>query len=194
MTILFDIGNVLLDLHFDRFQQAIHGTSTPPDPDLLIHLKDPYEAGEITSEEFVNRSLEIITTDHTPETFIAAWEDIFTLNTPMWDLVRELKQEGHRLILFSNTNEIHANAFLSKYPEFALFDHQHFSQNIGAIKPNDEFYQIAIKTYQLIPAETLYFDDLPDNIATGKRLGFQSHQYDIKNHQAALTWIQGKLH
>ncbi len=193
MTFLFDIGNVLLKLHFERFHQAVLGAPDAPLPDDLLALKDPYETGAITCDQFVTQSLAILQSDLSPSEFTAAWEDIFTLNQPMWEVVRRLHKEGHRLILFSNTNAIHARAFLKKFPDFSLFHHHHFSQEVGAIKPNDDFYQKAIDTYQLIPNETLYFDDLPENIDTGKRLGFQSWQYDLTDHQAALDWLEPRL-
>jgi len=191
MTFLFDIGNVLLKLHFERFHQVILGAPDAPLPDALALLKDPYETGAITDQEFVSQSLEILQSKINAPQFIAAWEDIFSLNEPMWQVVRALKNEGHRLILFSNTNAIHARAFLREHQEFALFDHHHFSQEVGAIKPHDDFYTKAVEHYQLIPAETLYLDDLPENIATGKRLGFKSWQYDLNDHPACLTWLSG---
>ncbi len=192
MTFLYDIGNVLLKLHFERFHLAILGSENTPLPDELAELKDPYETGQISDQEFVQRSLEILDHPLKPDEFIAAWEDIFSLNAPMWDLVHTLKKQGHRLILFSNTNAIHARSFLKAHPEFDLFDHHHFSQEVGAIKPHPEFYQSAIENYSLVPEETIYLDDLPENIATGKALGFRTWQYDLNDHQSCLDWLSGQ--
>ncbi len=193
MTFLFDIGNVLLNLHFDHFYNTVLGAPDAPVPEALSALKDPYETGKITCDEFVSQSLQILKSDLSHSQFISAWEDIFSLNEPMWEVVRQLKKDNHRLILFSNTNAIHARSFLATYPGFSLFNHHHFSQEIGAIKPNDDFYQKAITTYDLIPSETLYLDDLPDNIATGKRLGFRSWQYDLNDHAACLRWLATQI-
>jgi len=190
MTFLFDIGNVLLKLHFERFHNIILGAPDAPLPDNLISLKDPYETGAITCDEFVTQSLNTLKNGLTPECFTRAWEDIFSLNEPMWEVVRHLNEKGHRLILFSNTNAIHARHILATYPEFSLFDHHHFSQEVGALKPHDPFYQKALEHYDLVPAETFYLDDLLENIAAGKRFGFQSWQYDFQNHQACLDWLK----
>lgn len=189
MTFLFDIGNVLLKLHFDRFHKAILGAPHAPLPPALTLLKDPYETGALTDQEFVSQSLQILSSDIAPSQFIAAWEEIFSLNIPMWQVVHALKKQGHRLILFSNTNALHARSFLKKHPDFSLFDHHHFSHKVGAIKPYRDFYTKAITAYNLNPAETLYLDDLPENIATGKQLGFPSWQYDLNDHEACLTWL-----
>lgn len=189
MTFLYDIGNVLLKLHFERFHLAILGSETAPLPRDLSKLKDPYETGKISDQEFVQQSLEILDHPLQPAEFITAWENIFSVNQPMWEVVKTLKAQGHRLILFSNTNAIHARSFLKTYPDFDLFDHHHFSHEVGGIKPNPDFYQSAIKNYNLAPEETIYLDDLPENITTGKELGFRSWRYDLDDHTACLAWL-----
>ena len=190
MTFLFDIGNVLLKLHFENFHHVILGDGSAPLPDSLVALKDPFETGTIGDEEFVSRSVELLGGSLSPEVFTQAWLDIFSLNEPMWDVVRKLHKNGHRLILFSNTNGLHTRHFLKEYPEFSLFHHHHFSQEVGAMKPHNEFYQKAVDTYQLDPADTAYLDDLPENIATGKAFGFHSWQYDFNDHEACLKWLE----
>lgn len=189
MTFLFDIGNVLLKLHFERFHETVLGAPDSPLPPELIAVKDPYESGAMDDHEFVTRSLETLPLPHTPESFTSAWQDIFSANDPMWSVVEHLKASGHRLILFSNTNNLHALAFLTRFPGFAQFDHHHFSHVVGAMKPDPAFYRQAIETYGLDPAETLYLDDLAENIATGRDLGFRSWQYDLNDHEACLAWL-----
>lgn len=189
MTFLFDIGNVLLKLHFQRFHLAILGSENAPLPADLADLKDPYETGKLSDQEFVEQSLDILNHPLTSDEFVAAWKNIFSPNLPMWEVVHTLKKQGHRLILFSNTNAIHARSFLQTYQYFNLFDHHHFSHEVGTIKPLPEFYQSAVENYNLVPGETLYLDDLPENIATGKKFGFSSWQYDLNDHQACVAWL-----
>ena len=189
MTFLFDIGNVLLKLHFENFHRKVVGHEQAPLPSQLAQLKDPFETGAITDEEFVTRSVELLGDQITPEAFTEAWLNIFSLNDPMWEVVQKLHHDGHRLILFSNTNGLHTRHFLGKYPGFSLFHHHHFSQEVGAIKPHADFYQKAVDTYQLDPADTAYLDDLPENVATGKQFGFQCLQYDLNDHEACLKWL-----
>ena len=190
MTFLFDIGNVVLKLHFENFHRKVLGAPNAPIPSELDKLKDPYETGEISDDEFVSRSLQILNSDLSPDVFTEAWQDIFSPNTPMWDVVNQLHADGHRLILFSNTNALHSTHFLEKYEVFQHFHHHHFSQEVSAIKPHADFYQKAVETYDLVPSETAYLDDLPENIATGKDFRFHSWQYDFNNHEACLDWLK----
>ena len=71
-----------------------------------------------------------------------------------------------------------------------MFDGGVFSHEAGSIKPDDRIYEVAFETYSLNPKETLYIDDLPDNIATGERLGLTSHRYDFSDHGALEQWLR----
>lgn len=192
MTFLFDIGNVLLNLHFNRFHAAVLPAGQIDLPPEMLALKDPYESGHLSDQEFVSRSITILENDLTESEFTHAWQDIFSANQAMWDVVKKLHADRHRLILFSNTNALHANAFLHNFDIFSLFHHHHFSHETGANKPDPKFYENAINDYNLNPTETLYFDDLAENIATGLALGFDSFQYDLNDHASAEAWLQGK--
>jgi FMN phosphatase YigB (HAD superfamily) len=57
------------------------------------------------------------------------------------------------------------------------------------IKPHPPIYQHAVDTHDLDPQSTLYIDDLPQNIATGREFGFHCHQYDLRNHAAFERWL-----
>jgi putative hydrolase of the HAD superfamily len=107
----------------------------------------------------------------------------------MWKCVRRFKDAGHRLILFSNINGIHVPWIYDEFPEFHLFDDAVMSFRTGFIKPDPEIYHHAIERHGLIPAETLYIDDLPQNIATGHDLGFHCFQYDQRDHAAFERWL-----
>lgn len=192
MTFLIDIGRVLLDFDFERSL----GPLFPPGTDRIGERLDPllekrheFETGSMTVEEFTAWALETLGITASAEEFHHAWRHIFTPVEPMWHTVRRLSSAGHRLILFSNTNAIHCPWVFEEFPEFSHFPEAVLSYQVGAIKPRPPIYQHAIARYGLIPAETLYIDDLPDNIATGRAFGFHCHQYDLNDHAAFEHWL-----
>lgn len=195
MDFLFDIGNVLLLLDFPAFYQKTLGTPTPSAEveQLFEELKEPYETGALSDADFIKKCLPHTIKGTDDAVFTAAWGDIFHPNQPMWELVNYLAGKGHRLILFSNTNGLHAQDFLARFDVFQHFPHHHFSHEVGASKPDPAFYHAAIEKFDLTPDRTLYFDDLPENIATGRDLGFRSHRYHQETHQSALTWLEQQL-
>jgi putative hydrolase of the HAD superfamily len=192
MTFLYDIGRVLLDFDFESsLSRLLPPDCTDPHERLghLLDRKDEFETGTITVDDYIEWALGVIGSRATHEEFRHAWQRIFTPNEPMWKNVRELSASGHRLILFSNTNAIHCPWMFGTYPEFSLFDAAVLSFELGAVKPHPPIYQHAVDVHDLDPAATLYIDDLPDNIATGREFGFHCHQYDLKNHSAFERWL-----
>ncbi len=192
MTFLYDIGRVLLD--FD-FEASLTKLFPPGAPDVdarlarMLERKDEFEAGRIDLESYTEWAIRVMDIDVTPAEFHHYWQRIFTPNEPMWENVRQLSTSGHRLILFSNTNAIHCPWVFEAYPEFSLFHGAVLSFETGFIKPEPQIYQHAIDTHGLVPAETLYIDDLPQNIATGREFGFQCFQYDQQDHAAFEKWL-----
>ena len=196
MTLLFDIGRVLLD--FD-FSPSISRLFPPEVTDrerrmsLLLEHKDDFEAGKISVDSFIPWALKTLGSHATADEFRHAWCHIFTPNEPMWDRARQLAADGHRLILFSNINGIHWPWVTQEFPEFSLFPEAVLSFRTGYIKPQAGIYLHAIDTYRLVPAETLYIDDMPANCTTGRDLGFRTWQYDLNDHAAFEHWLAQNL-
>ncbi len=196
MTFLYDIGRVLLDFDFAPSLSRILPTGLDQPNERLTRLlerKDDFEAGAIHLDDYTRWAIEVLGIDDDVPSFHDAWRRIFTPNEPMWACVRKLAADGHRLILFSNTNAIHCPWLFDEYPEFSLFHGAVLSFEAGAIKPHPEIYQYAIDTHSLVPSEVLYVDDLPENIATGREFGFRSFQYDLKDHAAFESWLSANL-
>ncbi|MCX8496469.1 MAG: HAD family phosphatase [Akkermansiaceae bacterium] len=196
MTFLFDIGRVLLDFDFESSLVRLlpEGTTDAAERlSLLLERKDEFEAGLIAVDAYVNWALEVLGSDATPAEFKKAWQQIFTPNLPMWDCVRELAAAGHRLILFSNINGIHCPWIFTRFPDFSLFDAGVLSFEVGAIKPHAAIYQHAIAHHGLVPNQTLYIDDLPQNIAAGRDFGFRCWQYDLAAHDAFEVWLASQM-
>ncbi|MBG7608194.1 MAG: HAD family phosphatase [Verrucomicrobia bacterium] len=193
---LFDIGKVLLDFNFETSLTTLLPAGHP-DPaaalSKLLAKKDDFEAGLISVGDYTNWALETMESTATPEQFHTAWQNIFTPNIPMWEAARSLAAQGHRLILFSNTNAIHCPKVFEDFPKFSLFHGSILSFEVNSIKPHPEIYQHAIDKYALVPEKTLYIDDLPANIATGNQFGFKTHQYILTNHTAFEQWLAEQL-
>lgn len=190
---LVDIGNVILHIDFETSLSRL----VPPelaDPAgriaSLLEKKDDFEKGELNDDAFVAWASKKLQFRGSKEEFIAAWNDIFSPNLLMWETLRDLKARGFQLILFSNTNQMHIDYCLPKYAEvFQLFDGHVFSHEAGFNKPDPAIYHHAFEKYNLEPTETLYFDDLPENISTGLQLGLMAWRYDANSHEALTRWL-----
>lgn len=192
MTFLYDIGRVLLDFNFEDslarlFPEEI--TDREERMTRMLDRKDEFETGKIGVDEYIDWALGVLGSKATPAEFTHAWRNIFTPNEPMWARVRQLAADGNKLVLFSNINGIHAPWLFTEFPEFSLFHGAVLSYETGHVKPHREIYQYAIDHHGLVPEETIYIDDLPQNVATGRAMGFRTWQYDLKEHAAFEEWL-----
>jgi len=196
MTFLFDIGRVLLDFDFETSLSTLLPEGTADSAERLARLlerKDEFEAGKLDTETYITWALGVMESTATHDEFLHAWRNIFTPNGPMWECARKLAEDGHRLILFSNINPIHSPWIFEAFPGFSIFHGAVMSFQTGYIKPEPPIYEHAIAAYGLVPEQTLYIDDLPANIATGKAMGFRAWQYDLKDHASFEEWLEREM-
>lgn len=192
MNFLFDIGNVIVGVDFipSLMRLIPEGSDHITDRlDTLLERKDEFEAGRIPADDYYPWAANTLGFTGSQETFLTAWKDIFTPNQAMWNSIDALQAAGHQLILFSNIQGVHINHLRENYPIFEKFSGGIYSYQTGHIKPEAEIYQLAIDQFDLTPESTGYIDDLPANIAGGKKAGFLCHQYDSADHAAFLQWL-----
>lgn len=189
---LFDIGNVIVRFDFAKALRAIAAQSDVADEAATLAridgIKLHYEDGQLTREEFLRRTFAVLNYRGTEAEFIAAWQGIFTANEPMHILIGQLAGK-HPIYLLSNTNDMHVEGLFRDFPVFRHVTGGTYSHTARASKPHPRIYEIACKQHGITPAETIFIDDLADNIATANRLGFQTHHYHPGRHQSLLDQI-----
>ena len=182
---LFDIGNVLVRFDYGRVFRALaaevgEGEMRELEP-WIRELGQEMERGQVSSGEFVKAVVGKLGGKVGEGEFRAWFNDIFWMNEPMGELVGRLRGRVP-LYLFSNTSELHERHLFENYPVFGQFDGGFYSWSAGCMKPDEAFYRRALEELGLAPSEIAYVDDLPDNIATGRRIGLVSHAYEHGRH------------
>jgi len=187
-AIIFDIGNVLLRFDFGlAIQRIAPFCEAPPSriPELLEPLKVDLESGHLAGDQFLKKTAADIGFTGELTELRSAWQEIFEPIEATHRLVSHWK--GKRpLYLLSNTNDIHAEYFLSKYPVFGLFEGAVFSHEAGVMKPADAIYEHAVEKFGLNPSRTLFIDDLLPNINAAAALGWNVHHYNERDHESLI--------
>lgn len=179
-TIFFDLGNVLLFFDLDKmFRQLSECTGISVQELRQGHLifgefLQKYETGLITSEDLYR-----LLQSKTPHPFSigkmkTAMADIFTPNLELWPIVEEIKMQGGKLVLISNTNECHFHFALSRYPILKLFDKFILSYEVGACKPDALIFKKALMEAE---GKTFYTDDIPAFVDAGRSAGLDAEVY-----------------
>ncbi|MCK3683566.1 HAD family phosphatase [Maribellus sp. YY47] len=184
-NIIFDLGNVILNLDFDAsiraFQElgldrgVINRQQAYADP-VFYQL----ETGAVSPEEFRNRVREILNNPMASDQQIddAWYAMIRDIPENRVETLKRLKA-NYRIFLFSNTNEIHISRL---HPEFeesygfafpALFEQDFYSHEIHERKPDLTSFEKVIQLAGVNPEETLFVDDLEKNIEAAKDAGLK---------------------
>ncbi|MBI3696543.1 MAG: HAD family phosphatase [Acidobacteria bacterium] len=181
-ALLFDLGNVLIAFDFTRGYRALEGVCPHPAQEIPLriaasNLVPPYERGEVSSEEFYRQLCEVLDLRVSYEQFCDLWSTIF-LPDPIVseDLLTSLHRR-YRMVLISNTNDIHFRMIQSHYPLIRHFDALILSHQVGAMKPADRIYQEAIRQARCRPEECFYTDDIPEFVEGGRRNGLDAVQF-----------------
>jgi putative hydrolase of the HAD superfamily len=185
-NLLFDFGNVLFDLDlpaFERTIQANYGANFASAKEKLLRegVFELYETGGLSTLEFVEKlrfAAEIPLSSTQVEN---AWNAIFIgMPSHRFELLLRLRQR-YNVFLLSNINELHeqyvADYMLREHGiadyESRYFDGVYFSHLIRLRKPTRESFEYVLADAEILPEETMFFDDLPENVEAARRVGIQ---------------------
>jgi putative hydrolase of the HAD superfamily len=181
-TVVFDFGNVVgFFCHQKAARQLAQYTDMSPEEITAAYvatdLEDEYEAGRISSAEFRRRVRDLCRLRCSDAEFDRAIGDMFTHNSPVCELIPRLKKT-HRIVLLSNTNEIHARQFLGQFADtLAHFDALVLSHEVGIRKPDPGVYRHTEAVAGAQPRECVFIDDLAPNIAAAQECGWHGIHY-----------------
>lgn len=185
-AIIFDLGRVIVPFDFGRGYAQLAELSGIPAGEVpkrigQTDLVERYECGKIASGDFV-RDLAAhlsITVDH--DRFCEIWNSIFLPETLISeDLLIALK-EDYRLVLLSNTNQIHFEGILKNYPLLRHFDELVLSYRVGFMKPMAEIYRAAVKAARCLPEECFFTDDIAEYVEGARREGIDAVQFQSED-------------
>ncbi|MEH0832942.1 glucose-1-phosphatase [Pectobacterium cacticida] len=181
MLYIFDLGNVVIDIDFKRVLGVWSHLSRVPLATLqarfvMGEVFEQHERGEISDEEFSARLCQEMDITLSFEQFTTGWQAIFVgLRPEVIDIMLRLRQEGHRVVILSNTNQLHCSHWPSLFPEVEVAaDRLYLSQEIGLRKPELAIYQHVLTQEGVTPAQAVFFDDNTANIDAAQRLGIHS--------------------
>lgn len=116
------------------------------------------------------------------EQFSHGWQAVFVeLRPEVIAIMHKLREQGHRVVVLSNTNRLHTTFWPEEYPEIRdAADHIYLSQDLGMRKPEARIYQHVLQAEGFSPSDTVFFDDNADNIEGANQLGITSIQVKDK--------------
>ncbi|MBI4395350.1 MAG: HAD family phosphatase [Candidatus Omnitrophica bacterium] len=180
-SLLFDMGNVLVFYDAKRASKAFSEAVGAPEDKIwqtffISELERSYTRGEISSEEFYKRVSERFPKKISFSTFARLWNDIFTENSEMNDLLERLKK-NYPLYLISNTNDLHFTHVCKEFPIARHFVRCFPSHEVGHRKPDKSMFEHVLREIKLKPEEAVFIDDIPEFVESARQLGIHGIQF-----------------
>ncbi len=179
----FDFGGVLVDLDFDGAVQSFQKLGITTDGIFNSgHFKKilrDFENGKTAEKVFFDQLRDFGNFEASDEEIRRSWNIVIqTIPAYKLELLRTLRQH-FPVYMVSNTNITHI-----EYTRQHLFreggsniddyfDKLYLSYELGASKPDMEFYRKVIDDAKANPAESLFIDDKEENIEGARKAGFQ---------------------
>lgn len=179
-TIIFDFGNVFIDLDIENgFQESLKTLGVSTLSKDIIDINKLYETGSISTDDFINFYAEKF--PHLTKVELIDLWNIILKDFPKYrlDFLKQLKSEKkYQLILLSNTNELHIDWIKEHVPFYEdfknSFDAFYLSHDINLRKPNADIFEFVLNTNNLRAENCIFIDDNADNIKTAKHLGIKT--------------------
>lgn len=178
MLYIFDLGNVIVDIDFQRVLGVWSDFGRVPLATLQQNftMDEPFhqhERGEISDEEFASQLCQQLSLPLSFEQFSEGWQAVFVGVRPeAIDIMHKLRSAGHRVVILSNTNRLHTTFWPEQYPEVrSAADAIYLSQEMGLRKPEPEIYQRVLDEENVSAEDAIFFDDNEQNVAAARVMG-----------------------
>ena len=183
--IILDLGGVILNIDYTLTEQAFTALGIQNFPQLYSQaqqtsLFDDFETGKIGSTAFIKSIQDLAGIPITADDIENAWNAML-LDFPLRRLqILQQLQLHYDLVLLSNTNEIHEEAFNKILMQTAgipnigvFFDKVYLSHHIGLRKPDLAVYERILEETGFKPEHTLFIDDSLQHVEGAKKAGIQ---------------------
>lgn len=199
-TIFFDLGRVIIDFDHLRIAKqllgkAVRRTDVPPEV-LFEWLFDPtqgacsaFDRGQISSEDFFSHICSTYGLELNFDEFSRIWNETFKEIPEVSRLIKQLASK-YPLYLISNTNSLHFDYIVERFPVLKYFQSYILSYREGLCKPNPELYRTAVTRARTQASRSVYIDDIAPFVHAARELGFHGIHFtspgQLENRLATL--------
>ncbi|MBS1618001.1 MAG: HAD family phosphatase [Bacteroidetes bacterium] len=184
-TIIFDLGNVIIDIDYDVMIAAFRRIAARDFSHLISYTEQDdlfsgYERGDVSSAEFRAALRPYLRDGVTDAEIDTAWNAILYHYPP--DKLERLTalRAKYKVYALSNINDIHLTdidryikANFSAADMRSYFHHAYYSHELRTRKPEPAIYRAVIDHAGIDPQRTLFIDDKKENTDAAAALGFR---------------------
>jgi putative hydrolase of the HAD superfamily len=180
---LFDLGNTVIRLAYERVMAAVCADATVTRDELVDLFEEPgayrdMERGAVSFYEFYEFLCDHAGYSGSIRDFHHLWSDFFDGTVPGIEDLLDRVRERYRVGFLSNSNEIHAEQIPTQFAGlFQKDDVFVFSHRLKCAKPDPEIFRRALETIGAAAQDTVFVDDLLENVLAARALGMRAYQF-----------------
>ncbi len=179
--IIFDLGNVIFLYDHTIISDKISRLEGIPKQEIhrvLFHagFYEGFDKGKVSPEDFFRQVRDRLGLKMDFETFVPIWSDIFFENKPITSLIGKL-QNKYKIYVLSNTNQLHFNHLMRKFPIMNKIEKFILSFAVGSSKPHPAIYRAALDEANVNPSRVIFIDDYSEFTEGAKRLNIHGIQF-----------------
>jgi FMN phosphatase YigB (HAD superfamily) len=180
-AVFLDLGNVLA-FHDDPvlFRRMSDWGGAPPDliRERMLALWDPINRGHLAGDELRRAVCRAAGSDvpMAAGPFFELWNCHFRIHHAVLPTVEALLAQV-KVVLLSNTNELHWRYIRPLIPQLERFAGFVVSCDLLLAKPDPEIYRQALALADVAPANAAYFDDVPRFVEAACALGIHGRVF-----------------
>lgn len=191
-SVIFDLGRVIVPFDFKRAYvrlEPLCGLSASEISARIFPtgLVRRFESGQMEPGPFFEALSRALGLSVSYTEFCEIWMSIFLPETLIPEGLLQEIGSTHRLVLLSNTNEIHFEGIRANYPLLRHFDGFVLSYEVGAMKPEPAIYRRAIELARCRAEECFFTDDIAEYVEAAKGMGIDAVQFE------SAAQIRGEL-
>jgi glucose-1-phosphatase len=186
-AIIFDIGRVIVRLEPRRALMesaaTAQGVDAGPRAEKMWRAvqADPmwqdWQEGRVTAAQWHENLCRNFGMQVSFEDFCRSWNNVISPDLILPErLFRELAKRV-RLVLLSNTDEIHVAHMRKNFGFTRHFHAKIYSCEVGASKPSRQIFQAAVRAAGVPAAGALFIDDVQAYVLAARKYGLQAIQF-----------------
>ena len=180
---LFDLGNTLIKLAYERVLESICRDATATRDQLIDVLERAggyrdMERGAITFNEFYQFVCEAAGYRGSINDLHRIWSDFFDGTMPGMEELLMRVREKYRVAFLSNSNEVHAEIIPRRFAGlFQKDDRFILSHRFRVAKPDPEIFRRAVEILGALPHHVVFIDDMIENVLAARTVGMRAFQF-----------------
>lgn len=186
-TFIFDLGKVIVPFELDNQMKILESVCDLKYTEIQEQIFAAeeiklFETGKISAENLFKHLKELLGLRMVFAEFVKAWNSIFSLKPIISEQFIEKLSKKYRLIILSDTNELHFEFIRQNFPILRFFDDFILSYKVGFLKPSAEIFQATIEKANCKAEECLFTDDREGNTTGALKFGIDAILFESAEH------------